>query len=45
MTVCLPLVTVKTGVMFHKDGELACGATQMNCTNVSHGGSTRGEAK
>lgn len=29
------------GFIFHKDGDLACGALQMNSTSVSHSGSTR----
>lgn len=29
------------GFIFHEDGDLACGALQMNSTSVSHSGSTR----
>lgn len=33
------------GVRFQKDVNLACGASQMSCTTVSHGGSPRGEGE
>lgn len=36
--------TKNAGIIFHKDANVACGASQMNCTNVGYSGSARGGA-